>query len=216
MFSIKRLNNQGVDLLVTGDSSGAMTSFKMAMAILKEAMINETCEDGQDQASEEAALAICQSPLTVPGLQGMPCYVYDRGIMITRTTNEQTSDDMLSLYSAIVLFNMALTSHHEGRLGRELSLKRASLFYSMTVQILNGNTKPDDTSATILTLLALNNKAQIHYDQCEYIQCVDCLEEASIIMGGVQAIHSALGQEDIEGILLNVMLLKTPTAAQAA
>jgi hypothetical protein len=137
MYSIKRLNNQGVDLLVTGDSSGAMTSFKMAMDILKEAMINETnttsCDGGLNQPSEEAALAICESPLTIPGLHGMPCYVYDHGIMIARTTNEETSDEMLSLYSAIVLFNMALTCHQEGRVGRKPSLKRASLFYKVTL-----------------------------------------------------------------------------------
>jgi hypothetical protein len=221
MYSIKdvySLNNQGVDLLVTGDPSGAMASLKMAMDILKEAIneTNPTSCHGLNQANEVAALPICESSLTVPGLQGTPCYVYDHGIMIARATNEEPSDEMLSLYSAIVLFNMALTCHHEGRLGREPSLKRASLFYNMTAQILSGNAVPDDVSATILTLLALNNKAQIHYDQCEYIQCADCLKEVPRIMGTVQAVHSALSQEDIKGLLLNVMLLNTPTAAQAA
>jgi hypothetical protein len=211
------LNNQGVDLLVSGDSSGAMSSLKMAMDILKEAVneANATSFDGLNQVNAEAALPICESRLTVPGLQGVPCYVYNHGIMIDRTTDE-ASGEMLSLYSAIVLFNMALTCHHEGRLGRETSLKRASLFYSMTVQILNGNIVPGDVSANILTLLALNNKAQIHYDQCEYMQCDDCLKELPRILGSVQAIHSTLSQEDIKGLLLNVMLMNTPTAAQAA
>jgi hypothetical protein len=213
------LNNQGVDLLVSGDSSGAMSSLKMAMNILKEAVYGGAKEapsfDGLNQAIEEAALPIAESFLTVPGLQGMPCYVYDHGIMIARPTDEE-SDEMLSLYSAIVLFNMALTSHHEGRLGRETSLKRASLLYGMTVQILSGNIVPDNVSANILTLLALNNKAQIHYDQCEYLQCVDCLKELPRILGSVQAIHSTLSKEDIQGLLLNVMLLNCPTAAQAA
>jgi hypothetical protein len=62
----------------------------------------------------------------------------------------------------------------------------------------------------------LNNKAQIHYDQCEYIQCVDCLQEVPMIMGSVEGVHSTLSQKDIQGLLLNVMLLNTPTAAQAA
>jgi hypothetical protein len=213
-----RLNNQGVDLLVSGDSSGAMSSLKMAMDILKDA-VNEanatSFDEVRNQVNAEAALPIYESRLTVPGLQGVPCYVYNRGIMIARTTDE-ASQEMISLYSAIVLFNMALTCHHEGRLGRETSLKKASLFYSMTVQILNGNIVSSDVSATILTLLALNNKAQIHYDQCEYIQCDDCLKELPRILGTVQAIHSILSQEDINGLLLNVMLMNTPTAAQAA
>lgn len=219
VYSIKRacsLNSQGVDLLVSGDSSGAMSFFKMAMDILKEA-VNEaeaTSFDGLHINSYEE-LAIYESLLTVPGLQGVPCYVYSHGIMIAQTIEEE-SGEMLSLYSAIVLFNMALTCHHEGRLGRETSLKRASLFYRMSLQILNRNVVPGDISATILTLLALNNKAQIHYDQCEYNQCADCLKVLPSILGSVQAIHSNLSQDDIKGLLLNVMLLNTPTAAQAA
>jgi hypothetical protein len=225
MQSIDRgcsLNNQGVDLLVADDSAGAMASLKMALHILKEAFEDDTAEanttscDRLDQASQEAVLPISESPLTVPGLQGMPCYVYDHGMMIARTTNAQTSDEMHSLYSATVLFNMALACHHEGRLGRNLSLKRASLFYHMTVKIINEHIAPDNISATILTLLALNNKAQIHYDQCEYIQCVDCLKEVPIIMGSGEAFHSTLSEKDIEGLLLNVMLLNPPTAAKAA
>jgi hypothetical protein len=225
MYSIERacsLNNQGVDLLVTGDSSGAMDSLKMAMDIIKEAMIDETSTtscDGLNHASKEVALPISESPLAVPGMQGTPCFVYDHGIMIARTTtSKETSDAMLSLYSAIVLFNMALTCHHDGRLGRDLSLKRASLFYNMTgVQILNGNIAREDISAAILTLLALNNKAQIHYDQCEYIRCVDCLREVLRIMDSVKAVHFTLSQKDIEGLLLNVMVLNTPpTVAKAA
>jgi hypothetical protein len=224
MYSIDRacsLNNQGVNLLVAGDSVGAMDSLKIALDILKEAFkdeINTTSCDGLNQASQEAgALPICESPLTVPGLQGMPCYVYDHGTMISRTTNEETSDEMLSLYSAVVLFNMALTCHHEGRLlGRDLALERASLFYDMTVEIVNGNIVPGNISAAILTLLALNNKAQIHYDHCEYIQCVDCLEEVLGIMGSVKAVYSTLIQKNIEGLLLNVVLMGAPTTAQAA
>jgi hypothetical protein len=222
VYSIKHacsLNNQGVDLLISGDSLGAMSSFKMAVDILKEAANEDanavTSFDGLNQVNAEAALPICESRLTVPGLQGVPCYVYNHGIMIVPTADEE-SQKMLSLYSAIVLFNMALACHHDGRLGHETSLKRASRLYSMTVQILNGNIVPGGVSATILTLLALNNKAQIHYDQCEHIQCVDCLKEVPRILGSVQAIHSALSQEDIMGLQLNVMLMNTPTAAKAA
>jgi hypothetical protein len=220
VYSIKTacsLNNQGVDLLASGDSSGAMSRLKDGLDILKEALneVKATSFDGLDHVNAEAVLPISESPSTVPGLQGVPCYVYNHGIIITRTTDEE-SEEMLSLYSAIVLFNMALTCHHEGRLGRETSLKKASRFYIMTVQILNGNIMPGDISATILTLLALNNKAQIHYDQCEYIQCDDCLKELPRILGTVEAIHSTLSQEDIKGLLLNVMLMHTPTAAQAA
>jgi hypothetical protein len=71
-------------------------------------------------------------------------------------------------------------------------------------------------SITLLTLLALNNKAQIHYDQCGYVQSIDCMGQISEITGSVHWLHSALNHEDIEGRMLNVMILSTPTAVHAA
>jgi hypothetical protein len=219
MNSIKyacSLNNKGVDLLVAGDSSSAMTSLKRAMRIFKEAVSRTTsCSTGMDLSSEKAALPFfCESTFAVPGLHDMDFYTYDHGIMLT--TNEE-SDEMLTLYSAIVLFNLALASHQQGRLlGHEKALKKASLLYSVTAKILSGSTMSEDMSATILTLLALNNKSKIHCDQCEHSQSVDCLKTISKIMDSVQVLHFILNQKDLKGLLLNTMLLDVPTAAQAA
>jgi hypothetical protein len=214
------LNNQGVDLLISGDSSSAMKSFQSALNVLKEATINTvetTSCSGMTLLNEEATLPFCESPTAVPGLEGMEIYFFDHGIMITDTTNGE-SKEMLCLYSAIVLFNFSLTHHREGRLGREKSLKKAALLYSMAVLLLNGATTmvSGDLSASVLTLFALNNKAQIHINQCEYIQSVYCMEAISKIMGSNQGLHSALSRKNVEGLLLNVMLLNVPTVAQAA
>jgi hypothetical protein len=220
MNSIKyacSLNNQGVDLLVSGDSSRGMKSFKSAMKILKEAakLVETTSCTGMTLSNEEATLPFCESPATVPGLEGMECYVYDHGIMITDSSHGD-SEEMLSLYTVIVLFNMALAFHREGRHGHEKILKKASLLYSMTVQLLGGVTMPEDMSTSILTMFALNNKAQIHYAQCEYIQSVDCMKEISEMIDGVHGLHSTLNPKDFEGLMLNAMLLTVPNAAQAA
>jgi tetratricopeptide (TPR) repeat protein len=211
-------NNQGVDLLVSGEFFQAMQSFQSALNLLKEAA-NEVERNrcpGMYASSEESTLALCQSTLTIPGLRGMHYYVYDRGIMITDATHGE-SDEMLSLYSAIVVFNFALTSHHrEGRLGSEKLLKKATVLYDMALQILTSAPMPNDLSASILILLALNNKAQIHHDQCQYTESSACLTQISAIVGDVYDLHYALCRKDFEGILLNVMLLSAPTAAKAA
>jgi hypothetical protein len=214
MNSIKyacSLNNQGVDLLVSGNSSSAMRCLKRAMRILKEAVNGTTfCT----RMSKEAALPFCESTSVIPSLQDIHFYTYDHGIMLT--ANEE-NEETFTLYSAIVLFNMALASHHQGRLlGNEKALKHASLLYSVAAKLLSGSSMSDNMSATILTLLALNNKSQIHYTQCEHIQSVDCLKKISKIMGSVEVLYSVLNHEDLKGLLLNTMLLNVPTAAQAA
>jgi hypothetical protein len=221
MNSIKHacsLNNRGVDLLVSGESSRAMKAFQSAVGLLKAAVheAEKRACTGMDQTFDDVPLSFCESPSTVSGLQGLHCYVYKHGIMISGNVNEET-EATISLYIAIVLFNLALASHSQGTaLGREKLLKKASVFYSLVVQLLNRCTMPEDASTTILTLLALNNKAQIHYDQCEYAESVDCMKNVSQIIGSGRGFHSALNHEALEGLLLNVMLLSTPSAAQAA
>jgi hypothetical protein len=194
-----------------------MRSFQIALNILKEAAyeVEGTCCPEMSASSEESTLPLCQSTLTIPGLQGVHCYVYNHGIMITDATNGD-SNEKLSLYSAIVLFNLALASHREGRLGSEKCLKKANVLYGTALQLLTSSPMSNDLSASILILLALNNKALIHYDQCQYGESSACLTQISAIMGDGYGLHSALYQKDFEGILLNVMLLTAPTVAQAA
>jgi tetratricopeptide (TPR) repeat protein len=208
------LNNQGVDLLVSGDYSKAMKAFQSALSLLKAAHEAETTSISCDDAS--ASRPFYESTSTVPALQGLPCYVYDHGIMISDNANADTGET-LSLYIAIVLFNSALAYHSEGTaLGREKSRMKACMLYGLVVKFLTRWTMLEEMSTTIMTLLALNNKAQIHYDQCEYVHSADCIKQISIIMGSVRGLHSALNHEDINGLVLNAMLLSKPTAAHAA
>jgi hypothetical protein len=221
MNSIKHacsLNNQGVDLLVAGESSRAMKAFQTAVGLLKTA-VNEVDEKSacteMDQ-SFDVSLPFCESTSSVSGLQGLHCYVYKHGIMISGNVDEE-SEATISLYIAIVLFNLALASHCQGTaLGRDALLKKASVLYTLVVQLLNRCAMPEDASTTILTLLALNNKSQIHYDQCDYVQSIDCMKHISQIIGSGRGFHFALNPDDLEGLMHNVMLLKTPSGAQAA
>jgi hypothetical protein len=195
-----------------------MKAFQTAVGLLK-AAVHEAEKDactGMDQSFEDVSLPFCESTSTVAGLQDLHCYVYKHGIMISGNVDEET-EATISVYIAIVLFNLALASHCQGTaLGRDALLKKASVLYSLVVQLLNRCTMPEYASTTILTLLALNNKAQIHYDQCEYAESVSCMKSVSEIMGHIPGLHSALNSDDLEGLMLNVMLLWRPSGAQAA
>jgi hypothetical protein len=223
MNSIKyacSLNNQGVDLLVSGEASRAMNVFQSALSLLKkaddEADHETTSSTEMNVSCDNASLPFYESTSTMTGLQGLYYYVYDHGIMISDNINGDTTEETVSLYMAIVLFNLALASHSDGMaFGREKSLMKASVLYSLVTQLLS-TLAMQDTSTAILILLALNNKAQIHYDQCDYVQSIDCMLQMSKIVGSVRGLHSALHHKDLEEILLNVMILSTPTAAQAA
>jgi hypothetical protein len=196
-----------------------MQFFQSALSLLKKAeheAETTSCTE-MNISCDDASAPFYESASTVSGLQDLHCYVYDHGIMISDNVNGNTNETM-SLFIAIVLFNLALASHSEGTvLGREKSLMKASTLYNLVVELLTRCTMPEvATFTTILTLLASNNKAQIHYNQCEYVQAVDCMKEILKIIGSVDGLHSVLNGTDFDGLLLNVMVLTTPTAAQAA
>jgi hypothetical protein len=212
------LNNQGVDLLLSGEAAKAIIVFERAVGLLKKAVHEaETISFiGMDQSCDCTSLLFSESISTIPGLNCLHCYVYDHGIVIPGNSNEETQV-MITLYIAIVLFNLALASHCEGTaFGRAKSLKKASVLYSLAGQLLARCKMLNIASTTTLTLFALNNKAQIHYDHCEYAQQIDCIKYISRILCSGRVVHSAQNHKGVEGLLLNVMLLSAPSAAQAA
>jgi hypothetical protein len=213
------LNNQGVELLVSGESSRAMNAFHSALSLLKAAHEGETtsCTEINEVSRNDASLPFRESTSTVSGLQSVHCYVYDHGLMISGNGNGDTTEETISLFIATVLFNSALASHSEGTaLGREKSLRKASELYGLVAQLLTQCTILEDTFTAILILLALNNKAQIHYDQCDFVQSVNCMHRISKIMCSVCGINAAFNHRNLEQILLNVILMIAPTGAPAA
>jgi hypothetical protein len=198
-----------------------MKVFQSALSLLKkaddEADHKTTSSTEMNISCDNASLPFYESTSMVAGLQGLYYYVYDHGIMISDNINGDTTEEAVSLYMAIILFNSALASHSDGAaFGRVKSLMKASALYSLVAQLLSTLAMQEDTSTAILILLALNNKAQIHYDQCDYVQSIDCMLQMSKILGSVRGLHSALHHKDLEEITLNVMILSTPTAAHAA
>jgi hypothetical protein len=214
------LNNQGVELLVSGESSRAMKVFQSALSLLQavhEAFETTSCTEMNSSSYNDVSLPFRESTSTVSGLQSLHCYVYDHGLVISGNGDGGTTEETISLYIATVLFNSALASHSEGTaLGREKSLVRASKLYGLVAQVFATCTIMENTFTSILILLAMNNKAQIHYDQCDYVQSVDCMRQISKTMGGVSDVYSAFDHNNLEQILLNVILMITPTAAPAA
>jgi hypothetical protein len=212
------LNNHGVNLILSGESSRATNVFQSALSLLTAPHEVETTSCTEMNVScNDASLPFRVSTSTVSGLQSLHCYVYNHGLMISDSVNGDTTDEAVSHYIAIVLFNSALTSHSEGTaLGREKSLMKASELYSLVAQLLDEWTMPDDKFTSILTLLALNNKAQLHYDQCDFVQSIDCMQKIKKIMFSVSGLYAALNHKNLEQILLNVILIIAPTGAPAA
>lgn len=212
------LNREGVELLEMGSSTRAMACFQRALALMKAGIVD--FDDAPMDASEEVIVNLKPSSSCIAKLQTGCNYVFNRALMVVEDKHVLDNEKVLLINCAIILFNFALSCHQDGEYGNVKSLRKASQLYNMTLQVLiDADMQDNDPSCAVIALLALNNRAQIHYDMMDYQESRICVIEMSSIMTSIQ--HQldrcgALSDVDIEGLLLNMMLLEPPTAAQAA
>ena len=211
------MNHHGVQFLKGGQNQAALSSFQDALTSIKNVVNGEVvCPCAEEPTTSpprtKAGFTVYESPSRLSLSYG-DCYVYSRPLLIYPTPTQDT-DAQLALHSAVILFNMALTCHQIGRHGKESSLRRAATLYKMSTQLLLCPSQGGGSCA-VLALLALNNRAQILYELCDFDHSKGCLKEIAKLIQTTR-LQKSLPEKDLEGLLLNVMLLKTPSAAQAA
>jgi len=204
------LNNQAVELLISGQSSRASKTLQNALQLL-------AGDDGEHPNKNESVDDFdigCSRSIGVPDLQASAFFIYGHAIIIMEPAAlQKITDEMICYYSSVVLFNWALTLHREGILGRKTNLKKAASIYARCLLVLAA-IKSEQT-ADILTLLVLNNLAQIHSELCDYSECSHCLARVSNLLVEARSMDGCiLTSKDVDAMVLNAMF--SPTAAQAA
>jgi hypothetical protein len=223
---IHALNNQGVELLMSSQSSGASEVFQGALQLLVRTVggdegrqndVNVHISDARKLDNDVPEFVLGQSHSVVPDLQAKHFFVYNHAITIMEPTVPKCNDETISQLSSAVMFNWALVFHREGMLGSEGSLKKASLLYARCLQILSLSAAVQSKQpTTVLAFLALNNRAQIHYELCDYSESCSCMTHVTRILETAPNLECCLltSRIVVEEIYLNTML--SPTAAQAA
>jgi hypothetical protein len=226
-------NNRGVALLAGGQSHAAIGAFKEALYGMKSAAGAEEDEDVSTAAAlgfaPGAAVEVREASVHLR-VSSWECYAYGHPLLIYRSPLVPPGADTssLTLYSSVILFNMALACHHIGRTrGRDAAFAKAAALYQMSLRILSvdweGAAEGVRRSASFLAFLALNNRSLVlHHDLCDYGRSRRCLKAMAKILHGAEGAHvvrslqASLSEPDLESILLNVRLLKAPSAAGAA
>jgi hypothetical protein len=219
------MNKEGVQLLNLGDTSGAIVVFQHAVAVMRNlaaAHAENPCELFDYFASEEMRTSFPrrdQRPQDLVGLQSDVCYIYNRPLVIPTNVqfkNQEDLDSFVLISSTFVIFNFALACHQYGKIhGDENSLKRASCLYNLTIKSL-ANGDGCDEAQFALQCLALNNLAQLHYDQCDFHKSQSCLEIMYDMVIRTNCLDAYLSDEETEELMLNMVHMQAPVAACAA
>ncbi|CAB9518159.1 expressed unknown protein [Seminavis robusta] len=221
-----RLNNRGAALYAKGEWKESLLLFRQSL----EGMIAQLREvaPGNAVADDYSALYLlkknfdvlpCTGTAESPNKDAESPMVFLNPIVFSSvpTQDQETS---LTVICGMIVFNMSIASHAKAMQGDTACLAQALQLYESSVNFIYRTPHAETVFASVLSA-ALNNKIQIYHSSCRFDELdrdSQRLSKAVYVAYAheVRDPNSLLSQQDFEGILLNLLLLKRPTKAQAA
>ena len=119
----------------------------------------------------------------------------------------------LHMYSAVLLFNLAMTHHQMANIGIASCISRAEKLYASSLKVLE-NTSFQMRTAFLIKLGSINNLAILCVDNGDYEMASAGLRQISGCI--INSADALLEEPEVEALLRNVLLLRVPEAAPAA
>jgi hypothetical protein len=205
------LNNEGVTALFEGDPSSAISSMAKAIKLMK----TELSHTDASKLQGDSATARIQNTSTVeiPSMESSDTIVFNQAVRIPADFGDLSHFDM-NIYTASVIFNLALAHHFKASSGDAVCMSKAEKLYCMVLKLLDESALHVHT-ALVVKLACINNLSQIRYAKGDYENAREGLNEVSGFMR--KSSNRAMCEDrEIQGLLMNVLLLKAPKVASAA
>jgi tetratricopeptide (TPR) repeat protein len=139
-------------------------------------------------------------------------FVYDEPLLFVPETH--VTDSYLAFYKAVLLFNIGLVLHRKSNCVDAWSVYRALHFYELCLTCCKDC--EDHPSCLEISAAALNNKAHIYFEHCEYSTARMVLDNLLVTMIFTHGRPLEFEEENTQGILFNLYMLRMPTSAQTA
>ena len=207
-----QLNNAGIDALINGDSSSAIQSMTKAIKTMK-AQLAQSSTPNQKYDSSTAKASMDTHMVEVP-MASSDHIVVNQVVQIPIESTQEISDFDMHVYSGAIIFNLALAHHFRSSSGNTSCMNKAEKLYSMVLKLLD-NASLNVHTALMVKLACINNLSQIRYFKGDYDNAREGLSEVSHFMR--HSPNKAIFEEqEIQGLLMNILLLKAPQVAPAA
>lgn len=206
-----RLNNDGATFLAYNDAPSAGRALKASLLIMQQI---SRAESNGEQAMEVDTESHGCPQLEVPALCDT-FYVYNRALLLDPSHFKGADESHLRASNAVILFNMALAFHLQGKARcQEERLRRAACFYGLAATIVQNSSK----LAGGLVVAALNNQAQIYQELFEFEHSRRLLDHICELPEHilVEVADSFFEEGQLEDIYLNVSIVQAPTTAPSA
>ena len=224
-----RLNNEGITALLAGNYETGVQAMLKSIEVIKQLIITSSADvQTESQLSSSDNIFIVEIPMK----EGRrDTYTFNKAFELPES-EEKTNLRDISTYGATVTFNSALAYQ---LLGDRASLAKAESLYQMALKLLEWQSfHPNICMGLIVKLAAINNLSQVHLDtKGDTYHCtVMATEAVQQVRSFVSMDRSCVGSDhgfcfednhevffedpQVQGLLMNVLLLDTPHVAPAA
>jgi hypothetical protein len=154
------LNNQGVAALLEGNDKAAVAALTQSIKMMKQEMSSRP--SNSDSKKSTTLSDDCEhSTAELPGFQGaQESYLFTEAITIPENGDQSEVDTQI--YSAVVVFDLALAVHREGKNGKIESMAKAQKLYTAVLKVLNKQCM--HIIAVIAKLATINYLSQVRFD----------------------------------------------------
>ncbi len=207
-----QLNNQGVIALIEGDDSFAIESMTKSIKMMKQELAKPT------MASDIKSTTATEGPelktVEIPDMESSDenHEIFNQAIHIP--VNGDESDLDIHVYSAAVIFNLALAHHRLGmQVGNEAYQQKALKLYTMVLRVLD-DSLIEFRTAIMVKLATINNLTQIRFAKGDYEEAREGLDH---LAGFLRVANGeVLAEPQVAGLLMNVLMFRAPRVAAAA
>jgi hypothetical protein len=200
-----QLNNAGVTALLEGDQDTAITFMTKSIKMMKQELTKSSLAGShKSKHSDQEAHTVELHDMDTETI------VFNQAIRIQ--TDGPEDEIEINVCSAAVIFNLALAHHHKSSSTGEVAyLSKAEKLYSMVLRVLNDGAS---RTANLVKLASINNMFQIRFANGDYEQASEGLSHVISFMR--YANYSEFEEPKVQGLLMNLLLLKAPRVAPAA
>jgi hypothetical protein len=221
------LNNTGVKLHQQVQWASCLSTFQRAIDTLR-VVSEQVSEWRRCHAPSSSLHGTQESSFCLESCRRRPGslvpgqhYVYNRSMLLSTVTKVSDVDELSAIIltaSVSMIFNMAIAWHEFSQFTcSERYLAKAGQLYDCMLSILDTtNGILDDESFTVLKCLGLNNRAQMYYEQCDYVQSARCVDGMRYLLLATDMLECYLDVEEVDEIRMNMVYLQPPTVAHAA
>lgn len=202
------LNNFGVAALVDGAERKAIEAFTTSIKVMKQVL-----KPGTDIKTLKSNGSRVQQLNTVeiPDVCSSETFFFREAIEIPFEGEETPLD--IYVYSAAVIFNLALAHQVHAAKGNLTFLSKAERLYKTILKLI-GNDIGHMRAAVMLKLASINNMSYIRFENGNFKEAREGLSQLNQLMKNAD--QKVFEEPEVQGLLMSVLLLKDPKVAPAA